>query len=429
VKVNGKWINHRTLAMLEYAQSLYAGPIDVRGPAITQGSYSSNGPASFGTHLGGGAVDISVIRPGGSDVLYAEIERLVRALRVAGFAAWLRDWGELSEGSGIHIHAVAIGDRELSDSAREQLTGPYGYFRGYSGVPTASGVPDLDHHGGPIVCQWMRDQGYGSLTLQVERWPVDWPRPGWREVLPAVAATYLAEDQAQAVAQARRIDFLQGGYEDPSNMCGPLAAAILSDAGMLPSRIGPVRDFHNYWLANPSTNKRPWSLFPSQQYEVFSFRESIRTFDFGAWPLQAGDFVYTHAGRGEYDHMFIVTEVDVVGRAYTVTNQQQPDGSYRIERFMLYDPQDSDAGVMRGLWVRSARLGRTGLAGFEVLRRVGVSQARGSAYRYAVEPGDTLTLVAEKFDATPHSVEGANPGVTIPLRVGQLLTVLVGLGG
>ncbi len=215
VKVNGKWINRRTLAMLEYAQSLYAGPIDLRGPAITQGSYSNNGPASFGTHLGGGAIDISVIRPGGLDVLYGEIERLVRALRVAGFAAWLRDWGELSEGSGIHIHAIAVGDRELQNSARDQLIGPFGYFRGYSGVPTASGVPDLDHHGGPIICQWMREQGYGDLPVPGEAWPVDWPRPGWRETLPAVAATYLAEDQAQALAQARRIDFLQGNCETP----------------------------------------------------------------------------------------------------------------------------------------------------------------------------------------------------------------------
>jgi len=429
VKVNGKWINRRTLAMLEYAQSLYAGPIDVRGPALTQGSYSNNGPASFGTHLGGGVVDLSVIRPGGSDVLYSEIERLVRALRVAGFAAWLRDWGELSEGSGIHIHAVAIGDRELADTAREQLTGPFGYFRGYSGVPAASGNPELDHHGGPIVCQWMREQGYEDLRPQGETWPADWPRPGWRERLPSVAATYLAEDQAQAVAQARRIDFLEGGYEDPSNMCGPLAGAILGEAGLLPSRIGPLSDLHNYWLANPSTNKRPWSLFPPQEYEVFSFHESMRTFDFGAWPLQAGDFVYTHAGRGEYDHMFIVTEVDAAGRAYTVTNQQQPDGSYRIERFMLYDPQDAALGVMRDLWVRSARLGRTGLAGFEVLRRVGVGQARGSAYRYTVEPGDTLALVAAKFDTTPLTIEHANLDLALPLRVGQALTVRVGVGG
>ncbi len=427
VRVNGKWINRRTQAMLEYAQTLYGGPIDVRGPALTQGSYSNNGQASFGTHLGGGAVDISVIRPNGTDALYAEVERLVRALRVAGFAAWLRDWGELSEGSGIHIHAIAIGDRELSDAAREQLTGKYGYFRGYSGLPTPNQVPALDHHGGPIICEWMMAAGYSDLRTSGETWPVDWPRPGWRDRLPNVAAEYIAEDQAQAVAQARRIDFLAGAYEDPSNMCGPLAGAILRDAGLLPSRVGPVADLKKYWLANPSTNRRPWSLFPALQYEVFSFHESIRTFDFGAWPLTAGDFVYTHAGRGEYDHMFIVTEVDASGRAYTVTNQQQPDLSYRIERLMLYDPQDASRGVMRDLWVRSAKVGRTGLAGFEVLRRVGVSQASGSAFRYRVEPGDTLHLIARKFETSLASLTRSNPSWEPPLQVGQTLTVIVGL--
>lgn len=427
VKVNGKWINRRTLTMLEYAQSLYGGVIDVRGPALTQGSYSNNGPGSFGTHLGGGAVDISVIRPGGTGVLYTEVERLVRALRTAGFAAWLRDWGELSEGSGIHIHAIAIGDRELSESAREQLTGATGYFRGYSGLPSPGAVASLDHHGGPIVCGWMVDAGYRDLRSSMATWPVDWPRPGWRERLPSVAATYLAEDHAQAIAQARRIDFLQGGYEDPSNMCGPLAGAILKDAGLLPSQVGPLADLKKYWLANPATNGRPWSLFPPLQYEVFTFHESIRTFDFGAWPLQAGDFVYTHAGRGEYDHMLIVTEVDETGRAYTVTNQQQADLSYRIERLMLYDPQDPARGVMRDLWVRSARIGRTGLAGFEVLRRVGLSQATGSAYRYVVEPGDTLAMVAQKFETSADSIVAANPHLRLPLQVGQSLTVIVGL--
>jgi hypothetical protein len=116
--------------MLQYAAQLYGGEIDVAGEAITQGSYSNNGPASFGTHLGGGAVDISVMRLNTNSVLYSEIEPLVRALRTAGFAAWLRDWDELGEGSGIHIHAIAIGDKELSPEALDQLTGSFGYFRG-----------------------------------------------------------------------------------------------------------------------------------------------------------------------------------------------------------------------------------------------------------------------------------------------------------
>jgi hypothetical protein len=57
-------------------------------------------------------------------------EPLIRAMRASGFAAWLRDYGEVYPESPVHIHAIAIGDAELSPAAVEQLTGPNGYFRG-----------------------------------------------------------------------------------------------------------------------------------------------------------------------------------------------------------------------------------------------------------------------------------------------------------
>ena len=87
----------------------------------------------------------------------------MHALRAAGFAAWLRDYGELSPDSPYHIHAIAIGDQELSQAAQDQLTGPFGYFRGYTGVPVQNGVPAPDRHGGPVLCQWMLDAGYQDL--------------------------------------------------------------------------------------------------------------------------------------------------------------------------------------------------------------------------------------------------------------------------
>ena len=62
IEVNGWTINGRTMAMLAHAQELYGGEIELTGYAITQGSYHDNGSASFGTHLGGGAVDLSVMR-------------------------------------------------------------------------------------------------------------------------------------------------------------------------------------------------------------------------------------------------------------------------------------------------------------------------------------------------------------------------------
>jgi len=164
VQVNGWTINQRTFAMLVHAQELYDGELEITGYAITQGSYHDNGAASFGTHLGGGAVDLSVLRRGTYTVLWEDIDPLLRALRAAGFAAWLREYGELYEDSPIHIHAIAIGDQELSDAAREQLTGEVGYFRGFNGIPVPAGeIPIPDRYGGPILCQWMIDLGYQDL--------------------------------------------------------------------------------------------------------------------------------------------------------------------------------------------------------------------------------------------------------------------------
>jgi hypothetical protein len=161
VKINGWVLNGRTLAMLEHAATLYGGEIEITGYAITQGSYHDNGAASFGTHLGGGAVDLSVMRKGTYTVLWDDIDPLIAALRAAGFAAWLRDLDELFPFSPIHIHAIAIGDQELSTAAQNQLTGPHGYFYGLTGIPYGSPAPD--RHGGPIMCQWMIELGYRDL--------------------------------------------------------------------------------------------------------------------------------------------------------------------------------------------------------------------------------------------------------------------------
>jgi hypothetical protein len=164
VIVNGAALNARTLWMLKYARSLYQGTIDFAGRAITQGSFNPGGvTASFGTHDGGGAVDLSVRDPRTGAVLRNEIPAAIRALRIAGFAAWLREVDELYDGSPIHIHAIAIGDAQLSPAARDQLTGPFGYFRGYNGLPKKDNVPVPDRHGGPIFCQWMLDMGYRDL--------------------------------------------------------------------------------------------------------------------------------------------------------------------------------------------------------------------------------------------------------------------------
>jgi hypothetical protein len=164
ISINGYQLNQRTFEMLAYAAQLYGGAIDITGSAITQGSYTSAVEASFGTHAGGGAVDLSVMAPGTFTIIEEDIEPLIRALRLAGFAAWYRDLDVLYDGSPVHIHAIAIGDRELSLAAREQLAGPHGYFWGYDGLPVSGDTPTRDPHGGPIVCDWMVEKGYPNKT-------------------------------------------------------------------------------------------------------------------------------------------------------------------------------------------------------------------------------------------------------------------------
>lgn len=151
--------------MLQNAAGLYGGEIDITGGAITQGSYSDNEPLSFGTHSGGGAVDLSVVRLPEWVILWEDLEPLIRALRVAGFAAWVRQPDELAPYSPIHIHAIAVGDPELSVAAEGQLTGEFGYFRGYNGLPQENGVPVADAHGGPVLCDWMLELGYSDLRI------------------------------------------------------------------------------------------------------------------------------------------------------------------------------------------------------------------------------------------------------------------------
>jgi hypothetical protein len=423
VSINNHTLNTRTYAMLQQAALLYDGEIDVAGKAIIKGSYTNNHSDSLGTHLGGGAVDIAVTGPYSSNVLYTEIEPIIQALRAVGFAAWLREDDEMEPGLGIHIHAIAIGDIELSPAAQEQLIGRAGYLRGKDGLPITSGDPGLDLHGNPLICRWMLAAGYTDLRAPTFR---STPGVPWQERLRLAAQAYQAYFPEDAEEIARKLNFLDGRGESAKNMCGPLAAAILRDAGLLPSQTGPVQELISYWQARPSVNGRPWNLFPERDYEVFRFETPLAEFDFNAWPLQPADFVYTYAKDSGFEHMFIVTELDAGGRAYTVTNQYQSWGNkiwgdMLILRYLLYNPQVPGEGIIYNEW-SDPHLGRTGYYGFEVMRKRGLEA--GSLYAYTVRPGDTLPDLAVRFGTTPESIAQANPSLDLAnLQVDQQITI------
>lgn len=106
-KYGGKTVNRRTLDMLLAAESIFGEPF-----VLSQGSYNAGVSASAGTHDRGGVVDISV-----NGMSSVERDRAVQALRRVGFFAWLRTPPKFT----YHIHAVAIGDRELSPAAQSQV--------------------------------------------------------------------------------------------------------------------------------------------------------------------------------------------------------------------------------------------------------------------------------------------------------------------
>ena len=106
---DGQTLNYRTLEMLTAAGRQLSFPI-----VITQGSYTNATDASAGTHAGGGALDVRA-----KDLSAVQRDQVVLELRLIGFAAWLRT--PLQGNWPYHIHAIAIGDRDMSLAAAMQV--------------------------------------------------------------------------------------------------------------------------------------------------------------------------------------------------------------------------------------------------------------------------------------------------------------------
>ncbi|MFI5729151.1 hypothetical protein ACIA49_03455 [Kribbella sp. NPDC051587] len=162
IRYRGVRLNQRTINMIEAAEFV-SGLTFV----LTQGSYNPGGVgASAGTHDGGGAVDIS-LKDAKSGELFPKVrrERIRNAARQVGFAAWIRDPSQADW--PWHTHAIAVGDPDLSPSARDQVTD---YRNGLNGL-ASNGRDD-----GPRT--W--------VGVTFEQW--EKAHPLWRE--PFTAAQY-----------------------------------------------------------------------------------------------------------------------------------------------------------------------------------------------------------------------------------------------
>ena len=159
------------------------------------------------------------------------------------------------------------------------------------------------------------------------------------------------------------------GYGDPSNICGPLAIAILQKGGVLSEEIIP----YEFWLLNPDVYANQVKLratFPEERFESLRVKTSLYRVDWTSFPLLPGDFLYLYSGsRGNFEHMLAVTRVDEEGRAYTVTNHATEEDGFIITEALLYDPQNPGEGLFYEWTAREkAVLGSTGFGGFQLWR-------------------------------------------------------------
>jgi hypothetical protein len=146
ITFRGVKLNVRTRDMLLRAEK-YAKAMGAPSRfSLSQGSYHPGVGASAGTHDGGGVLDIRI-----GSVSRATADKMVKALRMAGFAGWRRG---VNDGLPPHIHAVAIGDRQMAPGARSQVRE---YFHGGDGLRGSRRdihLTSVGHHIGRPVPNW-----------------------------------------------------------------------------------------------------------------------------------------------------------------------------------------------------------------------------------------------------------------------------------
>jgi len=188
---------------------------------------------------------------------------------------------------------------------------------------------------------------------------------------------YFATTQAEATYLARELGF-NSLHSHPSNMCGPLAISILMEAGLVPA----YTELRDFWLINPRVDENIlYRTFPIETHDRYHFKSPVSQFDWNAFPLLPGDFVYLYAGKwGTFEHALTVTRLDEQNRPYTVTNINTAKG-YIVEETLLYDPDDPTAGFFGYVTnPDNNEFGLTGTGGFGVWRPKGFSYLPDRTY-------------------------------------------------
>jgi len=411
VSVNGHTLNRRTESMLQYAQELYKGVIPLDESAVTQGSYTDAVAESFGTHDGGGAVDLSVFYPGTYQPAYGDIGKILRSLRTAGFAAWLRDLDELYPGSPIHIHAIAIGDRQLSPAAVGQVISDTGYFWGQNGLPAN---PASDRFGGPVICQWMVNDGLVPIEALTERSASD--QVNFDKAIITAAESYQTDSSAETMQLVNTIQPVEVRGLKPGNLAGPLAAAALIQTGLVTKSTPLDFAYTYYWLPGGEKSQYFWDLLRDAGFD----RSAMRVGYNDLLPrFHPGDVLYLYAGMEAGDTILFISEVSADGNAYSVMLKGTPDTGYLIKKQPLDNINPLSESAFLSQWLNENQEVQ-----FELVRRLELFQPTGTIILHRVEPGDTIDMIAGYYFTAPEEIAKINTfDLDSPLAVNQMIKV------
>lgn len=237
-------------------------------------------------------------------------------------------------------------------------------------VPYTSKPPDIRlwEHGFDTEAKKIKppvvDEATGLVIPQEA--PSDEVQRRYQEPIPSTPASlggvlgkYIAKSEAEAIKLAQELNFIgsESPYEHPSNMCGPLAASVLKDLGILPAgfEVNPSK----FWLANPDRLDR---LLPQPMFQKTVMNESVDHVEFD-WRI--GDFIYLTGG--DFDHMLTISKVDAAGKVYGISNYKNAEGKFVVDEFLLLDSTDPSVGLFKE-WPKPEHSGTTGQSGVFVWR-------------------------------------------------------------
>ncbi|MBT3315020.1 MAG: hypothetical protein HN390_10445 [Anaerolineae bacterium] len=263
---------------------------------------------------------------------------------------------------------VSLADFQ-SASAQEILSTPQNIA---SATPAPSILPTPPSppfpETGPLPLQPRPSAAPPTPTLNTEQLVLGNPLDEEEQArLHAASLAFVAPDfySSKAIGEAINGE----GYGHPSNICGPLAIAILQEGAILSNQTAP----YEFWLLNPDVAEdliKLKSVFAESRFESKRDNTALNKVDWKNSPLMPGDFLYLFSGsRGNFEHMLAVTRVDEDGRAYTVTNHNTEENGFIITEELLYDPNNPGEGLFYE-WTERQKslLGSTGFDGYQLWR-------------------------------------------------------------